>query len=192
MSQQIPAGVGSGEMQKALAAWGNADKAREGSFQGYVQALAHARFILRRIMRILDEQASEHGLDPLAHQVMLQIYGSESGMTVSQIAERLDISPAFGSRLIGQLDKQGLVVRSPHPTDRRASVITASEDGVGRLREIDRAIFRRIRNFQDDLDESGKIGALGVFASYVGLDGDSTLAAHLRDSVRRAADAKSA
>ncbi|MDN3309763.1 MarR family transcriptional regulator [Microbacterium oryzae] len=173
-----------GEMQKALAAWGNADAAREGSFHGYVQALAHARFVLRKIMRILDDQAREHGLEPLNHQALLQIYGSDAGMTVSQLSDRLDIAPAFGSRLISQLDKQGLIERTPHPTDRRASIITASPDGVERLRAIDRAIFRRIRNFQDDLTEVGKFGALGVFASYVGLDGDSTLASHLRDSVR--------
>lgn len=177
-----------GEMQKALAAWGNADAAREGSFHGYAQALAHARFVLRRIMRILDEEARGHGLDPLAHQTLLQIYGSDEGMTVSKLAERLDISPAFGSRLVGQLDKQGLITRSPHPTDRRASIVEASPDGVERLREIDRTIFRKIRIFQDELTESGKFGALGVFASYVGLDGDSTLAGHLRDSVRWARD----
>lgn len=180
-----------GEMWKALAAWGSADAAREGSFHGYVQALAHARYVLRHIMRILDEQASAHGLDPLAHQALLQVYGSVSGVTVSQLADRLDIAPAFSSRLVGQLDKQDLVIREPHQTDKRASIITASADGVERLREIDRAIFRRIRIFQDDLTEAGKFGALGVFASYVGLDGDSTLAAHLRDSVRWARNSES-
>lgn len=173
-----------GAMRKALAAWGDADMAREGSFHGYVQALAHARFVLRRIMRILDEQASAHGLDPLAHQALLQIYASDSGVTVSRLAERLDISPAFGSRLVGQLGKQDLIERAPHPSDRRASIVTASEAGVRRLQAIDRVIFRKIRIFQDELTEAGKFGALGVFASYVGLDGDSRLASNLRDSVR--------
>lgn len=177
-------GADNGAMQKALAAWGNADKAREGSFHGYVQALAHARFVLRRIMRILDEQASAHGLDPLAHQALLQIYASESGVTVSRLSERLDISPAFGSRLVAQLAKQELIERNPHPSDRRASIVTASAEGVRRLQEIDRVIFRKIRVFHDELTEVGKFGALGVFASYVGLDGDSRLASHLRDSVR--------
>jgi DNA-binding MarR family transcriptional regulator len=181
-----------GEMQKALAAWGNADVAREGSFHGYVQALAQTRFVLRRIMRILDEQASAHGLDPLAHQSLLQIYATDGGLTVSQLAERLDIAPAFGSRLVGQLDKQGLIVRTPHPTDRRASIISTSEAGLARLREIDRAIFSKIRIFQDDLSELEKFGTLGVFASYVGLDGDTTLAGHLRDSVRWARNSEGA
>lgn len=177
-----------GAMQKALASWGDAVAAREGSFHGYVQALAHARFVLRRVMRILDDQAREHDLEPLNHQALLQIYGSESGITISQLADRLDIAPAFGSRLVSQLDKQGLVTREPHPTDRRATIIGASVEGIERIRAIDRAIYRRIRLFQDELTEAGKFGALGVFASYVGLDGDSTLAGHLRDSVRWARD----
>lgn len=173
-----------GEMQKALSSWSDSETARAGSFHGYAQALAHARFVLRRVTRILDEQPRRHSLEPLNHQALLQIYGSDDGMTITQLSERLDVAPAFGSRLVSQLDRDGLVTRTPHPTDRRAKIITTTPDGIARLRAIDHDIYRGIKIFHQELTTAGKFGALGVFASYVGLDGDSTLAGHLRDSAR--------
>jgi DNA-binding MarR family transcriptional regulator len=173
-----------GAIQKALASWSDSETARAGSFHGYVEALAHARFVLRRVMRILDEQARRHGLEPLNHQALLQIYGSSDGITITQLSDRLDVAPAFGSRIVSQLAEMGLVIRTPHPSDRRAKIITASPEGIARLRQIDGEIYRGIKMFNQDLTPAGKFGALGVFASYVGLDGDSMLASQLRDSAR--------
>jgi len=158
--------------------------AREGSFQGYVHALAHGRFVLRRVMQILDGLPREYGLEPLNHQALLQIYGADTDMTIGNVADRLGIAPAFGSRLVSQLEKGGLVERKPHPTDRRASIVAVSAAGVERLRVIDREIYRKIRVFQDDLSEEGKYSALLVFAAYVGLDGDAIVADRLSDSTR--------
>lgn len=173
------------EMLKAFAAWGDSLAAREGSFHGYVQAIAHARFVIRRVMKILDEQAREYGLEPLQHQVLLQVYGSEDGMAVSKIGDKLEIVPAFASRLIRQLEALGLVWRAPHESDKRVVMVRATADGVERLRAIDAAVYRKIRIFQTELSDEGRLGALGIFAFYVGLDGDSTLAAHLRHSFRK-------
>lgn len=164
--------------------------AREGSFRGYIQALARGRFALRRVMQILDEQPREHGLEPLSHQALLQIYGAEGPLTVGAIADRLGIAPAFGSRLVSQLERQGLVNREPHPTDRRASIISASDEGIELLRAIDTEIYRRIRIFQDGLGEEARYSALLVFAAYMGVDGDAILADRLRDSARWARVAK--
>jgi DNA-binding MarR family transcriptional regulator len=185
-ANEDPEGGAGSEMMKAFAVWGDSLAAREGSFHGYVEAIAHARFVLRKVLRILDEQAREHGLEPLQHQVLLQVYGSGDGIAVSKIAERLDIAAAFTSRLVRQLEELGLVWRAPHKTDKRVVLVTATRDGIERLRLIDRSIYRHIRFFQDELTEEGKLGALGIFAFYVGLDGDSTLAAHLRRSVQEA------
>lgn len=168
----------------AMAALQGAAAAREESFHGYIYAVAHGRFVLRRVMQILDEQPREQGLEPLQHQALLQIFGSDEALTVGKVAERLGIAAAFGSRLVGQLQKRGLVEREPHPSDRRATIITASSDGVELLRSIDREIYRKIRIFQESLSEDGKYSALLVFAAYVGIDGDAIAADRLHDSAR--------
>ena len=137
-----------------LAALRSAEESRESSFKGYVHALAHGRFVLRRVSQILDEQPRKQGLEPLQHQALLQTYGSNKDMTVGKIADRLGIAPAFGSRVVQQLEKQELVLRKPHPTDRRATIIYASEEGIELLRAIDRKIYRKIHHFQEELSDA--------------------------------------
>ena len=70
----------------------------------YFAEVAEARYVLRRVFRISEEQARAAGLDPLAHQALIQIYGSpERRLRVNQLAERLDITPAFASSLLKSL-----------------------------------------------------------------------------------------
>jgi DNA-binding MarR family transcriptional regulator len=174
------------QMMKALEAWiPDSMAARSGSFQGYVQAIAHARYVVRRIVRILDEQAREHGLEPLQHQALLQVYGSRSPIPVNKLASRLDIAAAFASRIVSQLHTMGLVERRQAESDRRLVTIVATEPGIALVQAIDSSVYRRVRQFQGELAEADKLGALGIFAFYVGLDGNSELAAFLRESVRR-------
>ena len=67
----------------------------------YFAEVAEARYVLRRVFRIAEEQARDAGLDPLAHQALIQIYGSpDRRLRVAQLADRLDITPAFASSLL--------------------------------------------------------------------------------------------
>jgi len=173
-----------GSPDSAMAALQGAATAREQSFHGYIQAVAHGRFVLRRVMQILDEQPREQGLEPLQHQVLLQVFGADEEMTVGKVADRLGIVAAFGSRLVSQLQRLGLIERRRHSHDRRVSIISASESGVELLRSIDREIYRKVQLFQEELDDEGKYSALLVFAAYVGIDGDAILTDRIRDSAR--------
>jgi DNA-binding MarR family transcriptional regulator len=48
------------------------------------------------MFRIVSEQAKKLGLDPLEHQALIQIYGSESRvLQLKQIAGKLDITSAL-------------------------------------------------------------------------------------------------
>ncbi len=70
----------------------------------YVRGVADARFVIRRVFRIVDERGKNHGLDPLEHQALIQIYGARDGdVRVGTVAERLDISPAFASKIVKAL-----------------------------------------------------------------------------------------
>lgn len=185
-----PNSSNSPDEQGSIAALRDAEASRESSFKGYVQALAHGRFVLRRVTQILDEKPREQGLEPLHHQALLQIYGSHEEVTVGKIADRLGIAPAFGSRVVRQLEDQGLALRKPHPSDRRASIIYASDAGIELLRTIDKEIYREIRYFQEGLSDAGKYSALLVFAAYLGLDGEAIASDRLSDSLRWASSFK--
>ena len=73
----------------------------------YFFGVAQARYLLRKVFRLVEEQARCAGIDPLEHQALIQIYGSETGaLKVREVAERLDITPAFASSLIQTLGRE--------------------------------------------------------------------------------------
>lgn len=160
-----------------LALWGKgAGAASDLDFASHVKAIAHARYVLRRILRLLDEQAVAGGLQPLQHQALLQIHGAESPLPVNKVAERLDVAPALASRLVRQLEERKLVERARVPNDKRVIAVHASEAGIEALRQIDASVHERVAAFQRGLSNEGKLGALATFSFYLGLDSDARLA----------------
>src|SRR5690348_6494445 len=90
----------------------------------YFATVAQSRFILRKVFRLVEEQAKKSGLESLAHQALLQVYGSpEQQLRVSELAERLDIAPAFASNLIKDLVKRKYLQRGADPADLRATML---------------------------------------------------------------------
>lgn len=55
-------------------------------------------------------------------------------MTVRELAERMSCEPSNATFVIDKLEKQGLIERRPHPTDRRAKRLVLTPEGTG-LRE---------------------------------------------------------
>jgi DNA-binding MarR family transcriptional regulator len=50
-------------------------------------------------------------------------------MTTSDLAERMSCEPSNATCVIDKLEKQKLVERRPHPTDRRARQLVLTPDG---------------------------------------------------------------
>jgi DNA-binding MarR family transcriptional regulator len=51
-------------------------------------------------------------------------------MSMRELADALEIDPPNATVLVDDLEKQGLVRRGPHPTDRRAKIVEATEAGA--------------------------------------------------------------
>lgn len=60
--------------------------------------------------------------------------GSEQGLRLKELAERLHIAPRSATEVVDQLEAKGLVERRAHPTDRRAALLVLTGAGE-RLRE---------------------------------------------------------
>lgn len=137
-------------------------------FQSYFHGIAEARYVIRKVLRIADEQAKRASLEPLEHQALIQIFGSSEPQRVSDLAERLDIAPAFASRIVKSLESRGLAARSPSPHDRRSTFVTPTTQARELLAEIDRNVTRHVSHFQAELRDTERAVALGIFAFYVG------------------------
>jgi DNA-binding MarR family transcriptional regulator len=135
----------------------------------YFQGIAQARFVIRKCFRIVDEQARQAGLDPLEHQAMLQIYGSDDqALPVSRLAERLDVSTAFASKLAKGLARQGYALRSQGSTDQRITNVAITSTGRDLLHKIDEQVKFHVGYFARQLSPKQRATALEIFAFYVG------------------------
>jgi DNA-binding MarR family transcriptional regulator len=135
----------------------------------YFQGVADARFVIRRVFRIVDERAKNRGLDPLEHQALIQIYGAREGdVRVGTVAERLDISSAFASKIVKALVAKDLVSLSGSAHDQRVTNVTATPAGIATLVEIDADVRAHVGFFTRALTPDQRAAALSIFAFYVG------------------------
>lgn len=141
------------------------------SSERYFQGIAEAHYVIRKVFRIVDELAKQAGLDPLEHKMLIQVFGARGGsFRVNEIAARLDVAPAFASRMIKRLEKRELLIRIRDEVDRRATNVQATDAARELLVEIDRRVRVEVEYFQHQLNEEERADALRIFGFYVGTD----------------------
>ena len=77
--------------------------------------------INRRRRRIAD-------LSPSAFQCLAILDGAGEPLAAHTIAERLLVSSASTTSLLDTLERRGLIERTPHPTDRRKTLVHLSDE----------------------------------------------------------------
>lgn len=137
---------------------------------GYFTEVAEARYVLRKVFRIAEEQAREAGFDPLAHQALIQIYGSaDRCLRVNQLAERLDIKPAFASSLLKSLAADGMIDRRRDEADHRVTWVSVTDAAIEKLVAIDAAVGFHVDYFAAQIPAENRKRALATLKFYVGL-----------------------
>lgn len=135
----------------------------------YFVAVAQVRYIMRKVFRLIDDDAKKLGLDPLAHQALLQIYGSpRKSLRVSALAERLDIVTPFASSIVKQMTRARLMRRRSDSSDMRVSVITLTRAGRELCRQIDSRARSRVDGLIRQLEVGERKVALSMLPFYVG------------------------
>jgi DNA-binding MarR family transcriptional regulator len=178
-------------LPQGLRAWLNAPgEGADQHLDEYFSGVSRARYVIRRIFRIFDEQASGVGLEPLQHQALVQVVGRQaaSGVPVSSLAERLDVPPALASRLVRDLVDKGLVERRSSETDKRVTLVVATSEGRDLLARISRDVHKHVAYFQSLLTEQDRTAALAIFAFYVGVPMNDRNVEAVHDLVRSVPD----
>ncbi|GAA2021714.1 hypothetical protein GCM10009819_00240 [Agromyces tropicus] len=99
---------------------------------------------LDRILEIADllERDLEHefagsSLSTARMRLLWQL--ARTGPSTQQaLAARLQVSPRNVTGLVDALEASGYVTRAPHPADRRAVLVTLTDDADGLMREMER------------------------------------------------------
>jgi len=135
----------------------------------YFQGVAEARYVLRSVFRLVDEQAKSAGIDPLEHQALIQIYGSQaSKLQVNELADRLGIAPAFASNLARSLVAKKLLSRTRGQHDQRVIIVSVTPSGRELLRTIDAEVKVHVDDFASTLSPREREAALSILMFYVG------------------------
>jgi DNA-binding MarR family transcriptional regulator len=136
----------------------------------YFEGVAQARFVLRKVFRLIEEQAKLAGLDPLEHQALIQIYGSPTTrLRVKEVAERLDIAPAFASNVLKALVKKGYVIRIHSDKDQRVTLVAVTSRGKQTLHHIDEQVQTHVDYFTHQLNQDEREAAISIMMFYIGI-----------------------
>src|SRR3954468_7871649 len=149
---------------RAVKARGTADR------RPYFRGVAQARYVLRKVFRLVEEEAKRAGIDPLAHQALIQIYGSPAGaLKVKDVAERLDITPAFASSLVKALAIKELVATKKDKLDSRVNWVQVTKNGRDLLHRIDEQVQIHVDYFTRGLNSLETEAALSILMFYAGV-----------------------
>jgi DNA-binding MarR family transcriptional regulator len=100
------------------------------------------RISVSRLARRLRAQRAAAGLTEavlsetqLAALSALEVH---QAMTPGELAEHEKVQPPSMTRVIAVLEERTLILRSPHPTDRRQVILTVTEEGRGVVQRVRR------------------------------------------------------
>jgi len=98
--------------------------------------VAELRAALRRFLRRSGEISTRNGLTPRYHLLLLMIKGSRDGKeqsTVTELAERLQLTQSTVTQLVQRAERDGLLLREASASDGRVVYLRLSEEGERRL-----------------------------------------------------------
>lgn len=90
----------------------------------------------------------------LARFEILNATASTPHCRVQDVADQLRITVGAASRLTDRIETDGLVRRSPHPTDRRSSKIELTEQGRIALARTESAVEQALEDLLGTMDEN--------------------------------------
>ncbi|APR30674.1 MULTISPECIES: MarR family winged helix-turn-helix transcriptional regulator [Citrobacter] len=96
--------------------------------------------VVRQWRAIIDAAITDTGLTQSSWTVLMQLYQLGDNVSVSELAQMQGIELPPLMRTLSQLEKQGYLLRSTSPYDKRIRLLTLTAQGRLRLEELNRVI----------------------------------------------------
>jgi len=96
--------------------------------------------VVRQWRAIIDAAIPDTGLTQSSWTVLMQLYQLGDNVSVSELAEVQGIELPPLMRTLTLLEKQGYLLRSTSPYDKRIRLLTLTAQGRSRLEELNRVI----------------------------------------------------
>lgn len=116
-----------------------------------------ASLLAKSFSRALQERGQKLGFAPGQFPVLLELW-SEEGLTQKQLLDRMDIEQATMANTLARMERDGLIVRRRHPTDKRAQQIFLTDkakqmetEAKEAAQAADQSLFSGFRRFEREL-----------------------------------------
>lgn len=91
---------------------------------------------------VIEDELTEFGLTVPQFATLMMLDGTP-GLTVAEVARACGTTRQSANEMVAGLESRGLVERAPHPTDRRAHQLHATEAGLEMFAKARPAVRRR-------------------------------------------------
>jgi DNA-binding MarR family transcriptional regulator len=106
--------------------------------QAEYEGLADFRYALRQFLRFSEEASRAAGLKPQQYLALLALkgFGRSKGLTIGELAERLQVRHHSTVGLVDRLVSLGLVRREMGQVDRRRVYVQLTQHGAAKLERV--------------------------------------------------------
>jgi DNA-binding MarR family transcriptional regulator len=111
------------------------------------EVLAELRYQIRRFLHFSEQMASEAGIKPQQHQLLLIVKGMppDKKATISEVAERLQIQHHSAVELVNRLVERGFVERQRDTEDQRRVIVRLTDRGEEKLQRLSVIVLAEMR-----------------------------------------------
>jgi len=111
---------------------------------GPARAMAAVTSVMRAqqiLLSAVDTALRPHGLTFARYEALVLLTFARTGkLPMRVMGERLQLHPTSVTNIVDRLQADGLARRTPHPTDRRATLVEITEAGSARLEAATTAV----------------------------------------------------
>ncbi|MFD4641162.1 MarR family winged helix-turn-helix transcriptional regulator [Lentzea sp. NPDC058436] len=94
------------------------------------------------IQSAVDAALKPHGLTFARYEALVLLFFSRKGaLPMRVMGERLQLHPTSVTNIVDRLESDGLVRRTPHPTDRRTTLVEITDAGLQRRESATAAVM---------------------------------------------------
>lgn len=121
----------------------------------------------RALRHAINERVSEYGLTTLQYTTLSVLGRRRGGLSNAQLARRAYMTPQSMSEVIEALERQGLIVRNPHPNHRRVLPATLTPKGRRVLAASEQAVEEMEEEMMSDLSADERAQLLDALKTCV-------------------------
>ena len=112
----------------------------------------------------------------MAYLPVVMALREEGGLTQKELAERACVEQPTMAALLVRMERDGLILREPHPTDKRSSKILLSAKAKARVPEVMKQLGEVAERATEGLKKSERATLIGLLQRVVdNLDPDADI-----------------